>query len=133
MLRIFGLLDILIFLLFIPSKAAFLIDTFSLPFSAEQKVGAIWQVLVLFFFLFTGILLFQQKKSGFILSFISILFRFTFLYFSFDFLSYLAYHLGFDLLVANASFQDGWFYLLIVMEVSRYVYSFYAFQQISKA
>ncbi|MEO5911439.1 MAG: hypothetical protein ABIP95_11155 [Pelobium sp.] len=124
-LRFFGLLDLLTFLIFIPSKFYFLISTFEFPFSAATKVGAIWELMVLLFFLLTGTLLFLKPKTGLLFSFILVPFRIVFLYFSFDFLSFLLYHLGFKNLVSSAGFQHYWFYVLMVFEMLRYGLSFY--------
>lgn len=126
-LRFFGLLDVLTFLIFIPSKFYFLLSTFKFPFSIATKVEAFWEVLVLLFFLLTAILLSFKPKKGLLCSFIIIPFRIVFLYFSFDFLSFSLYHLGFQNWISSAVFQHYWIYVLMIFEVLRYGISFYWF------
>ncbi len=124
-LRFFGLSDALTFLIFIPSKLDFLLSTFKFPFSVATKVEAIWEILVVLFFLLTAVLLLLKPKKGLFCSFIIIPFRIVFLYFSLDFLSFAAYNLGFENLISSANFQHHWFYVLIFFEILRYSISFY--------
>ena len=131
-LRLFGCFDIITFLLFAKAKTLYLTTAFSqLQFFIPQKASAIWELLVLLSFLFSGILLFQQKKSGLILSFIQIPIRFIYLYFTLDFLSYLAYQLGFNYEISTASFQNLWFYVLLISEVLRYLLSAMWYQKLA--
>ncbi len=131
-LRFFGLLDALTFLIFIPSKFNFLLSTYKIHFSIAFKVHAIWELLVLLFFLTTAILLILKPKTGLFYSFIILPFRIVFLYFSFDFLSYLAYHFGLENLVSSTSFQNYWFYVLIFSEIIRYAISFYWYSNLKR-
>ena len=131
-LRFFGLLDVLTFLIFIPSIFYFFLSTFKFPFSIATKVEAVWELLVLFFFLITAIFLFLKPKSGLLFSFIIIPLRIIFLYFSFDFLSYLTFYFNFENLVSSATFQHYWFYVLIFSESLRYVISFYWYSNLKR-
>lgn len=131
-LRFFGCCDIFTFFIFISPKFQYLQQNLTYSyFSMAQKTAALWEVFVLLLFLLSGILLFLPRKSGLITSFILIPFRVTFLYFSFDFISYLMYHLGFQNLVSTSQFQNQWFFILIVAEVLRYTYSFFAYYKLS--
>lgn len=133
-LRLLGALDILTFLLFIKSKFLFLYTTFNyLQFSSLQKTNALFEVILLLLFLISGILWFQQKKSGIILSFILIPFRFSFLYFSFDFLSHLAYFLSVNQWIAPITFPSYWFYILLLAEIIRYALSVYWYYKLTKS
>lgn len=132
-LRLFGCFDSITFLLFIKAKILYLTTTYSqIQFFIPQKAGAILESIILSSFLFSGILLFQQKKSGLIFSFIQIPFRFIYLYFSFDFLSYLAYYLGFELEVSTTNFQNVWFYFLLIAEIMRYSFSTYWYNKLNQ-
>ncbi|MBD3748847.1 MAG: hypothetical protein IE931_05080 [Sphingobacteriales bacterium] len=131
-LRFFGCCDVLTFFIFITPKFQYLQQNLSYSyFSMGQKAAALWEVLVLFLFLLSGILLLLKKKSGLTISFILIPFRVTFLYFSFDFISYLLYHFGFQNLVSTSQFQNQWFFILLGAEVLRYAYSFFAYYHLS--
>ena len=133
-LRLLGALDILTFLLFIKSKLSFLSTTFNfLQFSILQKTNALFEVILLILFLTSGILLFQQKKLGLILSFVLIPFRFSFLYFSLDFLSHLAYFLSSNQWIAPISFPSYWFYVLLFTEIIRYALSVYWYYKLTKS
>ncbi|MBU0695149.1 MAG: hypothetical protein KKE39_01295 [Bacteroidetes bacterium] len=132
-LRFLGCCDILTFFIFIIPKTQFFIQTFEYQnFSMAQKASALWEVLVLLFFLSSGTLLILNKKSGLLFSFILIPFRVAFLYFSFDFISYLLYHLGYQTLVSSAPFQSYWFWFLLITEVLRYTYSLFVYYRLSK-
>jgi hypothetical protein len=132
-LRFLGCCDILTFLLFINPKSQFLLQTFEYQnFSMAQKAFALWEVLVLLFFLLSGLLLILNKKSGLLTSFLIIPFRVVFLYFSIDFLSFSAYYFGFKNLVSSATFQHYWFYVLIFFEVLRYSVSFYWYNNLKR-
>lgn len=131
-LRFFGCCDVFTFLIFISPKFQYLQQNLAYQyFSMAQKASALWEVLVLFLFLIAGVLLLFQKKSGLITSFILIPFRVTFLYFSFDFMSYLLYHIGFQNLVSTSQFQNRRFFILLGAEVLRYAYSFFAYYRLS--
>lgn len=133
-LRLLGVFDILTFLLFIKPKLLFLSASFSfLPFSILQKTNALFEVILLLLFLASGILLFLQKKSGLIFSFILIPFRFSFLYFSLDFLSHLAYFLSANQWIAPISFPSYWFYMLLLAEITRYALSVYWYYKLTKS
>jgi hypothetical protein len=133
-LRLLGVFDILTFLLFIKPKLLFLSASFSfLPFSILQKTNALFEVILLLLFLTSGILLFLQKKSGLIFSFILIPFRFSFLYFSLDFLSHLAYFLSANQWIAPISFPPYWFYMLLLAEITRYALSVYWYYKLTKS
>lgn len=69
--------------------------------------------------------------KGLLFTFFLIPFRVVFIYYSFDFLSYLAYYLGFSALVSSSSFQYNWFYCLLIFEAFRYLYSFYLYYKFS--
>lgn len=129
-LRIFGILDLLTFLIFIPSKINHLLSTFQFPFSLSAKVSAFWEISALFFFLTTALYLWFKPKLGLLFTFFLIPFRVVFSYYSFDFLSYLAYNLGFSTLVSSANFQYNWFYCLLTFEAFRYLYSFYLYYKL---
>jgi hypothetical protein len=131
-LRIFGFLDLLTFLIFIFPKTNYLLSTFELPFSIAQKFGAIWEIIVLLFFLLTAFFLFKKPKAGLIFSFIIVPFRISYIYFSLDILSYIAYYLGFSELISASYFQNYWFYVLIIFEVLRYILSLYWYSLIVK-
>lgn len=131
-MRILGCLDLFTFLIFIYPKFLFVISTFTIGFSIPQKTGSIGEILILFLFALSGYLIFNLKKSGFIISFILIPFRFTYSYFSFDFLSYLAYCSGFRNEISTAGFQNNWFYFLLVSEIMRYCLSAYWFNRLNQ-
>jgi len=131
-MRILGCLDLITFLIFIYPKFLFLISTFTINFSIPQKAGAIGEILVLLLFALSGYLIFKLKKSGFIISFILIPFRFVYGYFSFDFLSYLAYCSGFKNEISTDVFQNNWFYFLLVSEVMRYCLSAYWYSKLNQ-
>ena len=131
-MRILGCLDLITFLIFIYPKFLFLISTFTIAFSISQKAGAIGEILVLFLFALSGYLIFTLKKSGFIISFTLIPFRFVYGYFSFDFLSYLAYHSDFKNEISTASFQNNWFYFLLISEIVRYSISAYWYNKLNQ-
>ena len=131
-MRILGCLDLITFLIFIYPKFLFLISTFTIGFSILQKAGVISEILILLLFDLSGYLIFTLKKSGFIISFILIPFRFTYSYFSFDFFSYLAYHSDFKNEISTAGFQNNWFYFLLFSEVLRYSISAYWFNKLNQ-
>lgn len=131
-MRILGFLDLFTFLIFIYPKSLFLISAFSSGFSIPQKAGALVEIIILLLFALSGYLIFKQNKSGFIISFVLIPFRFGYGYFSFDFLSYLAYYLGFQSDVSSASFQNNWFYLLLISELARYSVSVYWYNKLNQ-
>ncbi|TKB99233.1 hypothetical protein [Pedobacter cryophilus] len=132
-LRLFGCFDIITFLLFVKAKTLYLLTAFGeMQFYIPQKAIAIWEIIVLLSFLLSGILLFQQKKSGLIFSCIQIPFRFIYLYFSVDVFSYLAYYLGFKFEISTANFQNNWFYLLLLLEVMRYSLSAYWYNKLNQ-
>jgi hypothetical protein len=124
-MRVLGCLDLFTFLIFIYPKSIFLISTFTNSFSIPQKASALSEVMILCFFALSGYLIFWQKQTGLLISFVQIPFRFIYLYFSFDFLSYLAYYLGFQNHISTETFQNNWFYFLMVAEVFRYAVSAY--------
>ena len=131
-MRILGCLDLITFLIFVHPKFLFLISTFTIGFSIPQKAGAIGEMIVLFLFALSGYLIFNLKKSGFIISFILIPFRFVYGYFSFDFLSYLAYHSDFKNEISTAVFQNNWFYFLLISEIVRYSISAYWYNKLNQ-
>ena len=131
-MRILGCLDLFTFLIFIYPKFLFLISTFTINFSIPQKAGAIGEILVLLLFALSGYLIFKLKKSGFIISFILIPFRFVYGYFSFDFLSYLAYCSGFKNEISTVGFLNNWIYFLLVSEVMRYCLSAYWYSKLNQ-
>lgn len=131
-LRFFGCCDLFIFFIFITPKFQYLQQNLSYSyFSMAQKAAALWEVLVLLLFLISGILLLFEQKQGLISSFVLIPFRVTFLYFSFDFISFLLYNFGFQNLVSTNQFQNQWFFILLGAEVLRYAYSFFAYYRLS--
>ncbi|OAQ38125.1 hypothetical protein A5893_15080 [Pedobacter psychrophilus] len=130
-LKLFAILDCITFLIFLSPRFNYILSTYDFSFSIADKVSAIWQILILFFFLFTSYSLWFKAKLGLICSFILIPFRVVFLYFSFDFLSYLAYYLGFKDFVSTAIFQHYWFYILLILEGLRYLDSVYAYYKLS--
>jgi hypothetical protein len=132
-LKLFSILDCLTFLIFFSSKFNYLLSTFKFSFSIADNILAVWEIIVLLIFLLSSYLLWFKPKSGLFCSFILIPFRIVFLYFSFDFLSYLAYYLGFKDLVSTTVFQDKWFFILLALEALRYIYSIYAYYKISLA
>jgi hypothetical protein len=132
-LKLFCILDCLTFLIFISPKLNYLFSTFKFSFSIADNMLAIWEIVVLLLFLLSGYLLWFKPKSGLFCSFILIPFRFVFLYFSFDFLSYLTYYLGFKDLVSTVVFQDKWYFVLLALETLRYLYSIYIYYKISIA
>jgi hypothetical protein len=129
-LRIIGILDAITFFIFISAKANYLFATFSLSYALNNQIGAIWDILVLFLFLITAILLWFKPTKGLFLSFLLIPLRIVFLYFSLDFLSYLAYNLGYVEFISTGIFQQNWFYFLLLGEGIRYIFSFYWYYQI---
>ena len=131
-MRILGCLDLITFLIFVHPKFIFLISTFTIGFSIPQKVVAIGEILVLFLFALSGYLIFTLKKSGFIISFTLIPFRFIYGYFSFDFLSYLAFHSDFKSEISTAGFQNNWFYFLLISEIVRYSISAYWYNKLNQ-
>ena len=131
-MRILGCLDLITFLIFVHPKFLFLVSTFTIAFSISQKAGAIGEILVLFLFALSGYLIFTLKKSGFIVSIILIPFRFVYGYFSFDFLSYLAYHINFKNEISMAGFQNNWFYFLLISEIVRYSISAYWYNKLNQ-
>ena len=131
-MRILGCLDLITFLIFVHPKFIFLISTFTIGFSIPQKVVAIGELIVLFLFALSGYLIFNLKKSGFIISFILIPFRFVYGYFSFDFLSYLAYCFGFINEISTAGFQNNWFYFLLISEIVRYSISAFWYNKLNQ-
>ena len=131
-MRILGCLDLFTFLIFIYPKFLFLISTFTIGFSIPQKAGAIGEILVLLLFALSGYLIITLKKSGFIISFVLIPFRFVYGYFSFDFLSYLAYYFGFKNDISTASFQNNWFYFLLISEIVKYSISAYWYNKLNQ-
>ena len=131
-MRILGCLDLFTFLIFIYPKFLFLISTFTINFSIPRKAGALGEILVLLLFALSGYLIFSLKKSGFIISFVLIPFRFIYGHFSFDFLSYLAYCSGFKNEISTVGFQNNWFYFLLVSEVMRYCLSAYWYNKLNQ-
>ncbi|MBK0382484.1 hypothetical protein I5M32_05870 [Pedobacter sp. SD-b] len=130
-LKLFGILDAITFLIFICPKFNYLISTFKFPFATAIKVAALWENLILLLFLITACFLFLKPKTGLIFSFILIPFKIAFSYYSFDFLSYLAYYMGFQPPVNNHTFQYNWYYFLLITEALRYLYSLYAYYKLS--
>ncbi|MBC7655405.1 MAG: hypothetical protein H7098_13145 [Oligoflexus sp.] len=130
-LKLFAILDCVTFLIFISPKYHYLLSTFNFSFSIADKTLAIWDILILFFFLLTAYLLWFKPKLGLICSFILVLFRIVFLYFSFDFLSYVAYYLGFKDFISTAMFQHYWFFILLILEGLRYLGSVYDYYRLS--
>lgn len=131
-MRSLGYLDLITFFIFIYPKSLFLISAFSSGFSTPQKVSALAEIIILFFFVLLGYLFFKQQKSGLVLSFVLIPFRFIYSYFSFDFLSYLVYYLGFQNNISTASFQNSWFYFLLISEVVRYSVSVFWYNKLNQ-
>ena len=131
-MRILGCFDLITFLIFIYPKFLFLVCTFTIGFSVPQKAGVISEILILLLFALSGYLIFTLKKSGFIISFILIPFRFVYGYFSFDFLSYLAYHFDFKNEISTATFQNNWFYFLLISEIMRYTISAYWYNKLNQ-
>lgn len=131
-MRILGFLDLFTFLIFIYPKSLFLFSAFSNGFYIPQRAGALGEIIILFLFALSGYLIFKQNKSGFIISFVLIPFRFGYGYFSFDFLSYLAYYFGFQSDVSSSSFQNNWFYFLLISEVARYSVSVYLYNKLNQ-
>lgn len=129
-LRVIGLLDAITFLIFLYPKTNYLLTTFRLSFALNTQIGAIWDLLILFLFLITAILLWYKPTKGLFLSFLLIPFRIVFLYFSLDFLTYLAYYLGYIEFISTAIFQQKWFYFLLIGDGVRYLFSFYWYYQI---
>jgi len=127
----FAILDCFTFLIFILPKFYYLLGTYNFSFSISVKISAIWEILILLFFLLTSYFLWFKPKSGLICSFILIPFRVVFLYFSFDFLSYLSYYLGFKHFVSTAMFKYYWFYILLILEGLRYLDSVYTYYKLS--
>ncbi len=132
-LRVFGIFDLLTFLIFIPSKINYLFATFNFPFPMSAKIDALWQILVLFLFLATAYFFWFKPKSGLLFSFLLIPFRVAFIYFSLDFLSFLAYGFGFEQLISGVRFQVSWVYVLFYAEAARYIYSFYAYYKLHQS
>ncbi len=130
-LRSFGILDLLTFLIFIPSKINYLSSTFQFAFSMNAKVDAIWQVIVLFLFLSTAILLWVKPIIGLFFSFVLVPFRVVFAYLSLEVLSFAAYKFGFGVFISSSFSQINWFYILFTFEALRYLYSFYAYYKLS--
>ncbi len=126
-LRIFGILDLLTFLIYIPSKFNYLLATFNFPFSMSAKIDALWQIVVLLLFVATACFFWIKPNLGLLFSFILIPFRIVSIYYSLDFLSFLAYRVGFSELISSSIFQLDWLYVLFCGEAVRYVYSFYAY------
>jgi len=131
-LRIFGLLDAITFLIFISAKINFLLNTFNLSYSLSDKIGAIWEVLILLLFIITGILLLFKPQLGLSFSFLLIPFRIIFLYFSLDFLSFATYYLGYTEFISTAIFNQSWFYVLLTTEILRYTFSFYWYYKLKE-
>ena len=131
-MRILGLCDLITFLIFIYPKSLFLTSTFTKAFSIPQKTSALGEVIILFLFALSGYLMFRQKQSGLVISFILIPLRFVYGYFTLDFLSYLAYYLGFQVYISSGSFQSNWFYFLIALEVLRYSVSAYWYSKLNQ-
>lgn len=128
-LRVLGILDLLTFLIFISAKTSHLLATFQFPFPMSAKVVALWEIIVLFFFLKTAILLWIKPKSGLFFSFLLIPFRIVFIYYSFDFLSYLSHYFNIS---TFGDFQNNWFYTLFFLESLRYMFSFYVYYKLIK-
>lgn len=131
-MRVLGCLDLFTFLIFIYPKSLYLISTFTNSFSIPQKASALSEVMILCFFALSGYLIFWQKQTGLLISFVQIPFRFIYLYFSFDFLSYLAYYLGLQNHISTPAFQNNWFYFLMVAEVLRYSVSAYWYNKLNQ-
>lgn len=131
-MRILGCLDLITFLIFVYPKSLFLLSSFSNGFSIPQRASALAEIIILFLFALSGYLIIKQKKSGFILSIVMIPFRFIYGYFSFDFMSYLAYYSGFGSEVSTISFQNNWFYFLLLSEISRYSISAYWYNKLNQ-
>jgi hypothetical protein len=130
-MRFLGCLDLITFLIFISPKLQYLISTYNLPFSILQKTSALIEVLILFLFLFASYFLWKNKTLGLTISFLLIPFRLIYLYFSFDFISYLAYYLGLNEIVSSAYFQYYWFYILLVLEIIRFTISVYWYKKLN--
>ncbi len=132
-LRFLGILDVITFLIFIKPKLFFLSETFnSTSFSILQKTNSLFDFLLLLMFLMSGILLLQQKSLGLILSFFLIPFRFSFLYFSLDFISHLAYLENYNQFIYSFFYQNYWFYFLLLTEIIRYSFSVYWYYKLTK-
>lgn len=130
-MRILGCLDLFTFLIFIYPKSLYLISTLTKSFSIPQKASALGELIVLCVFTLSGYLIFKQSQKGLMISFIQIPFRFVYFYFSFDFLSYLAYYVGLQNYVSTAVFQNTWFYFLLISEVFRYSISAYWYKKLN--
>lgn len=130
-LRLFGIFDLLTFLIYLPSKFNYLLATFNLPFSMSAKTDALWQIVVLLLFLATAYLLWIKPKLGLLFSFLLIPFRIIFIYYSLDFLSFLSYEFGLVNYFSATISRFNWVYLLFLGEALRYVYSFYGYYKVS--